>query len=180
MKAVDLQNNNFLLSLQSYAFTPVIDEATLRVHSGSATLIDNIIINQFNGQVSGGNIVSDISDHFSQFCFLPLGDAKVTKMSNRPKYRDFSKFSQDMFLLDLNEITWDSTDDVNNVDKLFFSKVNHVINKHTPLKTASRKKVKQLLKPWITKGILKSIHLKSQFFYFGKTQKYKLYRNKIY
>ena len=161
MKAVDLQNNNFLLSLQSYAFTPVIDKPT-RVHSGSATLyIDNIIINQFNGQVSGGNIVSDISDHFSQFCFLPLGDAKATKMSNRPKYRDFSNFSQDMFLHDLNKITWDSTDDVNDVDKLFssfFSNVNRMINKHAPLKTASRKKVKQLLKPLITKGILTSIH----------------------
>ena len=45
--------NNFLLSLQSYALTPVIDKTT-RVHSGSATLIDNIVINQFNGQVSGG------------------------------------------------------------------------------------------------------------------------------
>ena len=56
--------------------------------------------------MSGGNIlVSDISDHFSKFCFLPLGDAKVTKMSNRPKYRDFSNFSQDMFLHDLNQIT---------------------------------------------------------------------------
>ena len=68
-----------------------------------------------------------------------------------------------MFLHDLNQITWDSSDDVNDIDKLFssfFSKVNRVINKHAPLKTASGKKVKQLLKPWITKGILKSIHLK--------------------
>ena len=64
--------NNFLLSLQSYAFTPVIDKQT-GVHSGSATLIDNIfLINQFNGGVSGGNIVSDISGQFSQFCLLPL------------------------------------------------------------------------------------------------------------
>ena len=54
-----------------------------------------------------------------------------------------------------------------------------MINKHAPLKTASRKKVRQLLKPWITEGILKSIHLKIQFFYSGKTKKYKLYRNKI-
>jgi len=84
---------------------------------------------------------------------LPLGDVKVTNMSNRPKYRDFPSFSQDMFLHDLNQITWDSTDDVNDVDKLFssfFSKVNRVINKHAPLNTASRKNVKQLLKPWIT------------------------------
>ena len=56
-----------------------------------------------------------------------------------------------------------------------------MINKDAPLslKTASRKKVKKLLKPWITEGILKSIHLKNQFFYSGKTEKYKLYRNKI-
>ena len=57
-----------------------------------------------NGQVSGGNIVSDISDHFSQICLLPLGDVKVTKMSNHPNYHDFSRFSQDMFLLDLNQM----------------------------------------------------------------------------
>ena len=63
-------------------------------------------------------------------------------MSNRPKYRDFSSFSQDMFLHDFNQITWDSTDNVNDVDKLFssfFSKVNWVINKRAPLKTASIK-----------------------------------------
>lgn len=88
-------------------------------------------------------------------------------MSNHPKYRDFSSFSLDMFLHDLNQITWDS----------FFSKINRVINKDAPLslKTASRKKVKKLFKPWITEGILKSIHLKNQFFYSVKTEKYKLY-----
>ena len=66
-------------------------------------------------------------------------------MSNRPKYHNFSSFSQDMLLHDLNQINWDSTDDVNDVDKLFssfFSKVNRVINKHAPLNTASRKNVK--------------------------------------
>ena len=89
-------------------------------------------------------------------------------MSNHPKHRDFSSFSQDMFLHDLNQITWVS----------FFSKINRVINKDAPLslKTASRKKVKKLLKPWITEGILKSIHLKNQSFY---SEKYKLYRNNI-
>ena len=59
-------------------------------------------------------------------------------MSNRPKYCDFSSFSQDMFLQDLNQITWDSTDDVNDVDKIFssfFAKVNRVINKHASLNT---------------------------------------------
>ena len=171
--------NNFLLSLQSYAFAHVIDKPT-RVSSGSATLIDNVLINQFNGQVSGGNIVSDISDHFSQFCLLPLGDVKVTKMSNCPKYCDFSSFSQDMFLHDLNQIMWESNDDVHDIDQLFFSffsKVNRMINKPAPLKIASKKKVKQPLKPWSTKGILKStsMSLKNQFFFSSETEKYKFY-----
>ena len=73
-----------------------------------------------------------------------------------------------MFLHDLNQISWDSTDD--DIDKLFssfFSKLNRVINKHAPIKIASTKKVKQLLK-LITKGILKSIHLKDRFFSLAK------------
>lgn len=89
--------NNFLLSLQSYAFTPVLDKPP-RVRSGWAALIDNILINQFNGQVSGGKIVSDISDHFSQFAFCVL--VKGTKMSNFPRYRNFSSFSPNMILDD--------------------------------------------------------------------------------
>ena len=73
-----------------------------------------------------------------------------------------------MFLHDLNQISWDSTDD--DIDKLFssfFSKLNRVINKHAPIKIASTKKVKQLLK-LITKRILKSIHLKDRFFSLAK------------
>ena len=42
------------------------------------TLINNNLIDQVNAPVSGANIVSDLSDHFSQFCLLPLGDVKVT------------------------------------------------------------------------------------------------------
>lgn len=85
--------NNFLLSLQSYAFTSVIDKL-IRVLSGSATLIDNIFIHHVNGQGSGDNIVSDVSDHFPQFCLLPPGDVKVTKMSsvlNITIFQDFHR-----------------------------------------------------------------------------------------
>ena len=53
------------------------------------------------------------------------------------------------------------------------------IDKHAPLRTASKRKTKQLLKPWIIKGLLKSIRVKNRLFYLGKTAEYKLYRNKI-
>ena len=57
----------FLLSLQSFSFIPTIDKPT-RVHNSSATLIDNILTNKVDANITSGNIVSDISDHFSQFC----------------------------------------------------------------------------------------------------------------
>ena len=57
----------FLLSLQSFSFTPTIDKPT-RVHNSSATLIDNILTNKVDANITSGNIVSDISDHFLRFC----------------------------------------------------------------------------------------------------------------
>ena len=56
-------SHNFLLSIQSYSFSPVIDKPT-RVHNNSATLIDNILVNRIDFKLSSGNIVSDISGHY--------------------------------------------------------------------------------------------------------------------
>ena len=83
---------DFLLSLQSYSFFPTIDKPN-RVYYNSATLIDNIFARTVSR--SSGNIISDISDHYSQFCidescyekFIPK---KVIK-------RYFSWFSEDDF-----------------------------------------------------------------------------------
>ena len=62
-------SHEFLSSLQSCFLFPSIDKPT-RVRSTSATLIDNIFINNPDQVVACGNIISDISDHFSQFCIL--------------------------------------------------------------------------------------------------------------
>ena len=59
----------FLDCLQSYALLPTIDKPT-RVCNNSATLIDNIFTNKFSEYFASGNIVSDITDHFSQFCIF--------------------------------------------------------------------------------------------------------------
>ena len=60
---------DFLLSLQSFSFIPTIDKP-MRVHNNSATLIDNILTYKVDVKISSGNIISDISDHYSQFCVL--------------------------------------------------------------------------------------------------------------
>ena len=55
-------SQDFLLSLQSCYLTPTVDKPT-RVQRSSATLI----VNNPDQLLASGNIISDISDHFSQF-----------------------------------------------------------------------------------------------------------------
>ena len=56
----------FLLSLQSLHLIPTIDKPT-RVHNNSATLIDDIFTSDLEYFLVSGNIVSDLTDHFSQY-----------------------------------------------------------------------------------------------------------------
>ena len=60
---------DFLNSCQSFCLLPTIDKPT-RINNNSATLIDNVFVNTFDQQITSGNIVSDISDHYSQFCIM--------------------------------------------------------------------------------------------------------------
>ena len=127
-------------------------------------------------------IVSDVSDHFSQFCVCrPLGGKiKLQKIVTC----DFSKFSEEKFINDLSQLNWESavSESTNNVNKsfsTFYNKLNRIVNKHAPIKTISKRKAKQLNKPWITKGLRVSIKKKNELFFSGDKSKYKIYRNKI-
>ena len=54
-----------------------------------------------------------------------------------------------------------------------------MVNTNAPLKTVSKRKAKQFSKPWITRGIRKSIKIKNSLFHSNFNAKYRLYRNKI-
>ena len=71
-----------------------------------------------------------------------------------------------------------SSNDVNKSFSTFYNKLNRIVNKHAPIKTISKRKVKQL-KPWITKGVGASIKKKNELFFSDDKSKYKIYRNKI-
>ena len=86
--------HDFLMSLQSCYLLLTIDKPS-RVGRTSATLIDNIFVNIPNQVSISGNIISDISDHFSQFCILK-SVAEQTHARIR-KVRDYSQFSSDSF-----------------------------------------------------------------------------------
>ena len=60
--------------------------------------------------------------------------------------------------------------------------LNKIIDKHAPIKLASQNKQRQLNKPWLTKGILKSVKRKQKMYHshflskdFQKVKKYKHY-----
>ena len=84
-------SHHFLSSLQSCYLAPAIDKPT-RVRSTSTTLImiDKIFINNPDKVVACGNLISDISDHFSQFCILK--SMKDNIRVKKSKMRDFSRF----------------------------------------------------------------------------------------
>ena len=139
-------------------------------------------MNKLDDHILSGNIISDISDHFSQFCIFR--SFQKTPNASNVIMRDFSKYSEKRFIQDVSKINWNLgiADTNNNIDKSFsnfYNKLNEIINKHAPLRPISKRRLKLMNKPWITNGIRKSIKVKNQLFHSGYINKYKLYRNKI-
>ena len=140
----------FLDCLQSYAPLPTFDKPK-RVYNNSTTLMDNIFTNTFCEYFASENIASDVADHFSQFCIFQssIETTQSVKITNP----DYSKYSEQRFLQDLSQLHWEFLLSGSDVDKLFSSfcsKLNKLVNKHAPLRSLSKRKIKQLSKPWIT------------------------------
>ena len=83
-------------------------------------------------------------------------------------------------------VVFDSIENPSDVFKSFYIKLSSVIDVHIPLKRLSRKEIRLKSKPWISKGLNKSIQIKNKLykkyikskssFYHAK---FKLYRNKL-
>ena len=88
-----------------------------------------------------GNIVSDISDHYTQFCVCNALGNKSKFMPPKVKLRDYSKFSESQFLNHLAQLNWESVegDDIITSLSVFYNKLDRVVNKHAPLKFQNEK-----------------------------------------
>ena len=78
-------------------------------------------------------------------------------------------FSEAQFKSELFNINWKSVLEINKKGVDFsFSKLletfNTLLQKHAPIKKLSKKDKKAMKKPWITKGILKSIEKKNRIY----------------
>ena len=127
---------NFILSLQSFNLTPTIDKPT-RVHNNSYSLIDNIFLSNIEDNITSGNIISDLTDHFSQFCYLLSTKNIYNHGCHRKLVRDHSNYSETNFLQDLSQINLieavSRKSDVNKSFSSFYNKINNLLNKHAPL-----------------------------------------------
>ena len=115
--------------------------------------------------------------------FIP----KVPKVKRQT--RDFSNFDKTAFNNDVSKIQLLSLVhfdiNINTIYDQFHNEFLDLIEKHAPMKTLSIKDTKWQLKPWITKGIQKSIAKKDILYKkFLKSKKsfwykrYSIYRNK--
>ena len=101
-----------------------------------------------------GNLITDVRDHFSQFCILTSTRDEIKRKQNEK--RDLSHFNADSLNSDLPTIDWSCIikTHANNVDELFSTfnrNFNNIINKHAPIKTLSQRRIKQFSNPWIKK-----------------------------
>ena len=142
-----------------------------RFSDNSTTLIDHIFtrlpLSIINNMVTAGNLITDITDHLSNFIII---DIEIKRTKERPFIRLYTKKNTEIFknnivaeLSDINEtINTHSNININELYKTFFDKMHTLLDQYFPRVRQSRKKAKD--KDWITDGIKRSIKQKHKLF----------------
>ncbi|XP_057294609.1 uncharacterized protein LOC130623135 [Hydractinia symbiolongicarpus] len=125
------------------------------VTNTSHTIIDNISCSWDLVDTVSGNILTSVSDHFSQF--LILKKMEKTNSLGMKEVRDWSKFNPYLFLRKVSSSNWNDTlqlqqTDVNKSFDNFYNSVNNLLEESAPLR-----KLSNPCNLWMTRGILCSI-----------------------
>ena len=129
--------NKFYELMCSYGFLPQILQPT-RIQGDSATIIDNIFTNVCHINIQSGNIITDLSDHYSQF--VSVRRAKLDFRKITMYKRNYSNFSEDSFRDDISLQNFNNNfDDVNDQFKDFYLRLMGCIERHAPLKKVKPK-----------------------------------------
>ena len=175
----------FFNLLCCYGFQPHILQPT-RMTENTATVIDNIFSNNIQDEITSGNILLTLSEHFSQFVSVKRDKIDIKKINIYQ--RDYSKFSSTSFRDDVSIQNWNYLhDNVHDSFKDFYSKLEGSVNRHAPLKKLSPKEIKTRSKPWLTAEIIKMIKIRNKTFARKKRQPdnenckrlYNLFRNRV-
>ena len=155
-----------------------------------SSIIDHIYTNCENKSQNVYYLKEDITDHFPILLTIDCFKSKNHKNTIKIMKRNMTNFSESKFSQELydklkifhNDIRRKHSDkDINLLFNRFINIFQSVVDNYAPLRPISRKKAKLKHKPWITKGILKSIRTKNKLF--KQSLKYKnqiscfLYKN---
>ena len=155
---------DFFSLLLSQHYLPYIIHPT-RVSDQSSTVIDNIFSNVCNLDTKSGNILTQIADHFPQF--LIVRKVGITNKTMSYYQHDYSKFDQEKFLADFNNLNFeylnDNQSDVNGKFNRFLANLDEIVRKHAPLKKLTKKDMKLRNKPWINSRIQKLMRLRDKY-----------------
>ena len=133
-----------------------------RITSNTATLIVNIFANNLNNFSVSGLLFCDISDHLPIFTLLLYQNKNLNKTSWL-SFRDKIGNNVAKFKDRLANVHWDELSERKDTDcayRCFLDKYTTIYNDCFPLKKVKVKNV-TLSKPWITKGLLKSVRKKN-------------------
>ncbi len=167
---------------------PLVSKPTRIVPHHKPSLLDHFYSNAFDSDIETGICLYPISDgHLPIFGII---DIKPDLIDKTVFIRNFKKFNAEEFRrhlrFGLSDFLGSNTEinDPNILFDKFFSVFISTLNAHAPIKKLTPKELKIFHKPWITKGILKSIKNRSkmyrQFFLFGDINMqayYKRYSN---
>ena len=150
--------SKFYNTLSSYFFTPYILQPTrLR----SKTLIDNIFYNSLEYHSFSGNLLYELSDHLTQFLILE-GFIKERGLPETSMYKkDFEQFNEREFEeIVINGLNWEEICMIRIGSssasfKSFHDTLNYHIDEMAPSKQVTLKQFRLMLKPWITRDILR-------------------------
>ena len=184
---IDIRNiyNRFYELMSSNGLFPFILLPT-RIDGDSATIIDNIFTNNIANSIFSGNIITDFSDHFSQF--VSVQRPKMDYKSFTIYKRDYSKFCEGSFRDDVSIQNFNNTlTDINDQFRDFYFKLEGCVERHAPLKKLSPKEIKLEQKPWISSKLNKMIRIKNKLYYRKKRQPnndnvkrlYNIFRNRV-
>ena len=155
--------------ITAFGFRPLILQPT-RVQSTSrstsATLIDNIFVNDIENFSTGGNITTSISDHFPQFCSISGFYTPSLTLKNSLRYgRSFKNFNNDEFKNELIKLDWENNFRHKNTDGcmgFFLNNFERLLDEMAPMKRLSNKEIGLKQRPWITNDILKLMKERDQ------------------
>lgn len=157
------QSNDYLCLLAENGFTQTINSFT-REQGSSKSCLDHINVKNINF-IDTFVIHTTISDHYTTSICLK----NKPPTSSKSKYVVRTNFNH--LLEDLSSENWQNVlvqSDTDLAMKEFITKLHEYISKHTSNITVTNKQIK--ITPWITPGLVKSIHKRNNLH--EKTKRY--------